>query len=556
MRRWVILSVTVFALAVASSASSVFAQTVRFRAPESSAAKLEQLLTQGAELEQDRRWDEALSLYEDAVREYPEQPRVRHLRDLSRMHYDLGRRYADQSFRQSLATMPPRDVARLYDEVLQMLETHYVDAPNWRMLVDRGTTALEVALTDEIFLDEHLPHVSTERINRFRRDIREKLRARVVRDRFDARSAAEYVAERLRTDMQVPPSAGLFEYVCGATNTLDNYSNFLTASQLREVYSQIDGNFVGLGVELKADNDALLIVRVIPGSPAEESGLRAGDRIVAVDGQTTTDLSTDSAADLLQGPEGSFVDVSVVSRTRRQPYQVRVRRAHVEVPSVDDVHIADREAGIGYMRLVSFQKTTNDDIDRALWQLHRQHMQALVLDLRGNPGGLLTAAVEVADKFLEDGIIVSTRGRNPREDFVYRAQRPGTWQMPLVVLIDGDSASASEIFAGAIRDHARGTIVGTTSYGKGSVQGIFPLRVASTGIRLTTAKFYSPKGYPFSGQGVEPNVVVHRVAHSGEAAAVVDANYGDDSRDSAYDAAVSAARRLIPSHHAANRRAS
>jgi carboxyl-terminal processing protease len=136
-------------------------------------------------------------------------------------------------------------------------------------------------------------------------------------------------------------------------------------------------------------------------------------------------------------------------------------------------------------------------------------MRSLIIDLRGNPGGLLTAAVEVADKFVAAGTIVSTRGRSPREDFDYKAHDVGTWQSPLVVLIDGDSASASEIFAGAIRDHRRGTIVGETSYGKGSVQGIFPLNAHKAGLRLTTAKFYSPSGQPISERGVSPDVKVN-----------------------------------------------
>lgn len=139
-------------------------------------------------------------------------------------------------------------------------------------------------------------------------------------------------------------------------------------------------------------------------------------------------------------------------------------------------------------------------------------MRSLVIDLRGNPGGLLSAAVDVADLFLERGLVVATRGRSPEEDFNYSAGRPGTWKMPLVVVIDGDSASSSEIFAGAIRDHARGTIVGTRSYGKGSIQGIFPLEVAGVGMRLTTAKFYSPNGHPYSRVGVEPDLQVHTAA--------------------------------------------
>jgi carboxyl-terminal processing protease len=196
----------------------------------------------------------------------------------------------------------------------------------------------------------------------------------------------------------------------------------------------------------------------------------------------------------------------------QQPRVLNVRRENVEVPSLEDVKIIDSDFGIAYVRIPTFQKTTSRDLEAALWDLHRKGMKSLILDLRGNPGGLLTSSVEVADKFLTQGNIVSTRGRSKQEDFNYQAHYGGTWRVPLVVLIDGDSASASEIFAGAIKDNKRGRIVGNTSFGKGSVQGIFPLGYAGAGIRLTTAKFYSPDGTAISHRGVEPHQTVHVVA--------------------------------------------
>ena len=187
-----------------------------------------------------------------------------------------------------------------------------------------------------------------------------------------------------------------------------------------------------------------------------------------------------------------------------------VRRDHVEVPSLEDVKLVDPRTGVAYLRIVAFQKTTAADLEDALWELHRQGMRSLIIDLRGNPGGLLTASVEVADKFIADGGIVSTRGRSEQENFNYRAHRPGTWRVPLVVMIDGDSASASEIFAAAIQDSGRGKIVGARSYGKGSVQGIFALGTNGAGARLTTARFFSPLGHPISNVGVTPDIDARR----------------------------------------------
>ena len=270
---------------------------------------------------------------------------------------------------------------------------------------------------------------------------------------------------------------------------------------------------------------------MIPRSPAEKAGIKAEDRIVAVDGQATNALSTDEAAALLTGAEGSLVRVAVVSPGQASR-ELTIRRAHVEVPSLEDVKILEPATGVAYVRIPAFQKTTATDLEEALWNLHRQGMRSLIIDLRGNPGGLLTASVEVADKFIADGGIVSTRGRSEQENFNYRAHRPGTWRVPLVVLIDGDSASASEIFAGAIKDSGRGTIVGTRSYGKGSVQGIFPLGTSGAGARITTASFYSPLGHPISKVGINPDVDARRakLMATGGQTATVDASANANSQ--------------------------
>jgi carboxyl-terminal processing protease len=326
----------------------------------------------------------------------------------------------------------------------------------------------------------------------------------------DARDVAVNVARLASQRLALSPAATAIEFTCGATCALDPYSCFLTGDELDETFSQIEGNFVGLGIELKAQDRSLLVVNVIPGGPAEQAGMHSGDRIVEVDGTATTTVSTDEAADLLKGPDGTAVHLTVVDE-KGVTKPLRLVRRVVEVPSVDSIKIVDTQCGIGYLRMTSFQKNTSRDFDQALWQLDRQGMRSLILDLRGNPGGLLTAAVDVADKFVPSGIIVSTRGRDAHEDYDYQARSPGTWNLPLFVLIDGDTASASEILAGALRDHRRATVVGQRSYGKGSVQGIFSLTTTKAGVRLTTAKFYSPSGQPIAQRGVTPDVAVHTV---------------------------------------------
>ena len=541
MRHWVHFARSfrlAFLLLVLLAPARAQAQAEIRIVPPVSTAELDNLLTQGTQLEAQRRWADALVLYQDALREHPGDQTLEQKVQIARIHYDLGRRYADASFRRSLLTLGEQDALSLYGEVLHKINMHYVQPPNWKYLIERGTVALELALANPDFVTQNLRAIDSARVTRFIAELREVSAAQVVRTRQEAQNAVSAIARLAYQRIWLTPSVTILEYTCSATAGLDEYSTYLTSDQLGELYSQIEGNFVGLGIELKADQGALLIVNVITGSPAERSGIKPGDRITSVGGQATKDLTTDQAANMLQGQEGSTVELEVVSPSQ-QPRQLLVRREHVEVPSVDEVKILDAASGVAYLKLTCFQKTTTRDLDAALWNLHRQGMRSLIIDLRGNPGGLLTTSVEVADKFVEQGTIVSTRGRDHREDFTYSAHRVGTWRVPLVVLIDGDSASASEIFAGAIRDHRRGTIVGTRSYGKGSVQGIFPLSTLGTGVRLTTAKFYSPTNQPYSGVGVQPDVLVRQVAKP------IDGQLPASGDDAVLAAALQAARQNV-----------
>jgi carboxyl-terminal processing protease len=468
-------------------------------------------LQRGQELEGQRRWGEALAHYEQGLRQFPEVDSLEKRFELARLHYDLGRRYADRSFAERISQMPGEKALDLYQQVLLKIQTHYVEQPAWKDLVNRGTTDLQTALGEPMFLERNLPQIKAGAADAFRRELSQTLAPRNIANRNDARDCVVVAANLAQERLGLSPTVVILEYLCGATNSLDPYSTFLTPDQLAEVYSQIDGNFVGLGVELKAQEGGLTIVRVIPGSPAEQSGVRGGDRIRAVDGHLASRYTTEQAANLLQGPEGSVCTL-VVAAPGEGERQIPVRRQRVEVPSVDQVRIIDSQQGVGYLRLTCFQKTTRRDLEAALWRLHNEGMRSLIIDLRGNPGGLLISSVDVADLFLTQGVIVSTHGRIAQEDNTYMAHEEGTWRVPLTLIIDQESASAAEIFSGAIKDHDRGKIVGVRSFGKGSVQGIFQLEGTDAGLRLTTAKFYSPTGKPYSRVGVKPDYEVHQAA--------------------------------------------
>ena len=461
----------------------------------------------GLELERNRSWADAVRHYETATREFPNSKTLYQRLVISRIHYDVNRRYRDESFLQSVREMGTGQALDLYAEVLANLETHYVEKVDWSRVLIHGTAALEVALTEDKFVDRMLAGADPEAIERFRLNVHHTLKNRSTATRFDLRANVAYVAAAAHTELGLAGSATVLEYLSGAVSTLDPYTRLLSPSQLDEMFSSIEGNFVGLGIELKTASDCLQIISVIPDGPAEEAGIRAGERIVRVERARTDQVNPDHVADLLRGPEHSSVSIEVVD-PQGNHRDLTVERRRVEVPCVENVHMVDVDQRVGYMRLTNFQKTTTRDVERALWDLHRQGMRSLVIDVRGNPGGLLSAAVEVADRFLANGRIVTTRGRNARENFDYMAHRANTWSVPLAVLIDRDSASASEIFAGAIADSGRGVIAGETSYGKGSVQGIFRMQTAKFGLCLTTAKFYSPSGRAISQAGVKPHLAV------------------------------------------------
>jgi carboxyl-terminal processing protease len=462
------------------------------------------LLAEGKTLEANRDWSDAVRHYEKASREYPNDRRIYQRLIVCRLHRDVIRRFGDSSYVESVHRLSPTQALDLYGEVLANLETHYVESVDWSRILLHGTASLEIALTENDFVESTLSGTSPQRLHEFQQTIHQRIADRPTGTRHDLRGTVAHVANLAREEIGLAPTAVILEYVSGAVSTLDPYTRLLSGDQLDDMFSNIEGNFVGLGVELEPQDDSLKILSVIPGGPAEEAGMKAGERIIRVENAETASTEPSVAADLLRGPENTYVSLTLED-IQGQRRELRVQRRRVNVPCVENVHLVDRVKRIGYLRLTNFQKTTESEVEQALWDLHRQGMRALVLDVRGNPGGLLSAAVEIADRFISSGRIVTTRGRNARENFDYVAHRANTWDVPLAVLIDGDSASASEIFAGAISDSKRGVIVGQRSYGKGSVQGIFRMQSAKFGLCLTTAKFYSPSGRAISQNGVEPD---------------------------------------------------
>jgi carboxyl-terminal processing protease len=491
-------------LALSSGTCRAYAQPISASTPGGDAAHL---LQAGMDLERGREWIKAVQHYEAAVRNFPDSSDLKRRLLISRLHNDVIRRCTDVAITDMIEQVSEAEALDLYSEVLARLEMSYVEPLAMTEVVRSGTAYLEVAMTEPGFIQSHVHGQSAEAIERFRTSIHRVTLANRINNRFEARSVVASAAQVAKSNLNIDPAATVMQFVFGAVCLLDPYSSFLSSSELSEVESQIEGNFVGLGIALQPHEAPLRILNVITGGPALEAGLEAGDLILEIGSANCVDVGAERAADLLRGPEQSQVRLLIKKSDGSEIEKIVVRR-RVEVPSVEDAKLLEPAAGVAYLKINSFQKTTASELDQALWNLHRQGMQSLIIDVRGNPGGWLDAAIAVADRFLPEGGIVRTQGKNGIENQQYSATRSGTWQVPLVLLIDDQSASASEILAGAIRDNNRGVLVGKTTYGKGSVQGLFHTKALASGIRLTVSKFYSPSGRAISEQGVQPNVFV------------------------------------------------
>jgi carboxyl-terminal processing protease len=293
----------------------------------------------------------------------------------------------------------------------------------------------------------------------------------------------------------------------GLLSTLDPHSIFMSPEAYRELRVDTEGRFGGVGLEVTVKNNVLTVVTAIEGSPAEKAGVHAGDRILKIDGVSTKEIGLAEAVRKMRGRRGSKVHLTLLREGQRDPLEVYLHRDTIRIKSVRS---SLEEGGFGYVRISSFQEDTDEDLRRNLEALEKKNkapLKGLVIDLRNNPGGLLDEAVDVCDDFLETGTIVTTASRNQEVDRRTASKSGQEPAYPLIVMVNGGSASAAEIVAGALQDHKRAVLLGTPTFGKGTVQTIFELGDGAA-LKLTVAKYYTPKGRSIQAEGIKPDVVV------------------------------------------------
>jgi carboxyl-terminal processing protease len=395
----------------------------------------------------------------------------------------------------------------LVGEVFSIVERQYVVAPNFAAVLGGALRGLERMYEDEASFwvepdgDAILVMYRTASeplaLARFTGTTREA----VLRD-----VAAAYRIAR-QIDPGRDPLTLRHAILRGSVRSLDPHSAFLDCEGYRELQVETSGTFAGLGLEVTLREEELTVVTPIEGTPAWRAGIQAGDRILTIDGAPTKGLSLNDAVKRMRGPHGTTVRLSLRSEGAPEPRELAITRDIIRVQSVRVQEIAP---GFGYVRIRQFQERTAADVEAAIDKLAKTgRLAGLVVDLRNNPGGLLSAAVEVSEKLLADGkLVVYTEGRTANQSmrFVAHGKKPLV-KLPVVVLVNQGSASASEIVAGALQDHGRGPVVGTQSFGKGSVQTIIALSDGS-GLRLTTAQYFTPKGRSIHGRGITPDLVV------------------------------------------------
>ena len=329
----------------------------------------------------------------------------------------------------------------------------------------------------------------------------------------DARMLAD-VLERVKHDYVNPVDDHqlLQAAIRGMVSSLDPYSAYLDGDEYDEVKISSSGQYSGVGIEVSMEDDQVVVVSPFEGSPAAAAGIRTGDVIATIDGIPVNTTTLTDTIGRMRGKEGTVVKIGILREGNAEPLQFTLKRSRVELRSVRSEVL---EPGMGYVRISQFSETTGDDLNAALKDLRKRNaapLKGLVLDLRNNPGGVLEAAVSVSDTFLDSGVIVTAKGRTPESKFEMDAT-PGDalYGAPIVVLINGGSASAAEIVAGALKDNHRAKLMGRTTFGKGSVQTVIPLS-GDRAIKLTTSLYYTPSGISINHRGIAPDIELPRDA--------------------------------------------
>jgi carboxyl-terminal processing protease len=465
------------------------------------------LLKKAQDLESKRQWRPAAAAYESGLTKNPTSVEWRDGMQRCLRHVLQERRHREQSFKDAIVGLKKSgQVLEVYVQVLRILQAYYIepDRTDASRLFEQGLLEMRYALADIAFQKEYLADAKPQEVALFRARLVE-WDGKDVTDNESARDQLRKAAKLAQETLRLPLAVVAFEFVCGACHSLDEYTAYLTPAQVGEMQALMKGRFASVGIEVAVVDEKLVIGQIHPDSPAARS-FKVGDRIVRVGGQPVDSEAIGEIRERLRGEPGSFVEVEVQTGEGIPTRSVKLERQPYVMPSVE--FEKDLQHGVGYVRVLSFTETTVQELKDAVLRLQAAGMKAMILDLRGNPGGLFKSSVQTAEMFLTEGLIVHTQSRRKEFNETHRSHNPNALTFPLVLLIDGETASSAEMLAGALKENYRARLVGQPTYGKGTIQFLVPLKIVSSGVRITVARFLSPSGEPYNGRGVTPHVIV------------------------------------------------
>jgi carboxyl-terminal processing protease len=480
----------------------------------------------GAEFEKRGAWFEACRCYDEALRRDRQHPPTRDAYQRCSRRLNLVTRHRDSAYTEALTRLSHTDALEIYEQVLGVVGAAFPDRNRTSptALFQHGLQEVRFALEERLFRQKHLGNLKPAALATFKAHLEEWSERRIA-SYPDARRQVLAIVNAGQRDgllqRENQAVALVMEFAAGACNALDEYSSFLSPGHLGLLQAALRGRLVGVGLEVGLVEDKVQVTRIHPRSPAQESGLLRGDRVVRIDRQSVEALSAEAVSERLRGEAGSSLEVEYV-RPGDPPLanrrSIRLTRRAVLLPSVEfEMLLLADTTPIGYLRINHFQDSTLQEVKEALasWQsAGPETIKGMILDLRGNPGGLFKPAVQVAELFLSEGVIVV--GESPFKDYnrLFKVEAAGPVQLPVIVLIDGETASAAEVLAGALKEvrspRVPTRLLGSRTYGKGSVQSMIaldrpPLDKLPGGIRLTVARLFSPSNQPYTGRGVEPD---------------------------------------------------
>lgn len=475
------------------------------------------------EFERKGQWERACDVYLRLLADDRQQSDLRERLGHCLRRWQQARRLADEHYRHHVAAMPLSQSLTTYSEVISLLQRYYVEPARvdagrlWRA----GLEEIRNALSDPSFVAEQLAGIAASEVADFRARLEREIQSPVP-DVRELRSALRGLAWDAHQRLGVNPSVIVLEAACGACQSGDDYTSFVPPGRTVLETAHWNGELAAFGITVTA-RDGLVVERVAPGSWAASQGMQAGDRIVRVGKNSLEKLTAEAALEMIRGERQVLASLTIAGGGMAEPRTIALPES---LPSVFDV--AMERDGVGTIRLGSFQRTTLQEFDSAVLRLRAEGMRALILDLRGNPGGSFVAAVQIAERFIGDGVIVSTQGQLRGLSRLFRAQNAAALDVPVVVLVDGDTASAAEVLAGALKDNHRAILVGQPTFGKDTIQQWWHTS-AGGAVQLTLARFLLPGGRTFAGVGVSPNFVENR---------------RDPMRDFQFEAALEHATRL------------